>query len=120
MFFPCNKSLIRHTLCVLYQYTKKVIRRCCLITDQFTLFPILRKGVAQSCDNIYACTGSLISSNKHGFLPETCTITNLATIAHFFGETFDRRRWIDLVCTDPTKAFDLMDTRNLVVEILSA
>lgn len=69
--------------------------------------------------DIYSCTRSSISTSQHGFLPGRSTVTNLATLSQVVGETLDKRGRVDVIYTDLSKAFDLIDHEILLLKLSS-
>ena len=60
-----------------------------------------------------------ISPNQHGFLPGRSTITNLITITQFICEQLDNAGQVDVVYTDFSSAFDMVD-HGLLLNKLSS
>ena len=59
--------------------------------------------------NIYHRVKSFLSPNQHGFMSRRSTVTNLASISQFLAETLDNGGQADVIYTDFSKAFDVLD-----------
>lgn len=59
----------------------------------------------------------LISSNQHGFISGRSTVTNLVTITQFLSDAMDRNEQVDVIYTDFSKAFDVIDHSILLKKL---
>ena len=58
-----------------------------------------------------------ISSKQHGFLPLRSTVSNLICISQYLADSLDRRKQVDAVYTDLTKAFDRLNHKKLILKL---
>lgn len=59
----------------------------------------------------------LISEHQHGFMSGRSTTTNLLHITQFISEAVDNREQIDVIYTDLSKAFDVIDHSLLICKL---
>lgn len=57
---------------------------------------------------------SQLSNNQHGFFPGRSTITNLVEVTQYISDCLDRRRQVDVIYTDFSKAFDTVNHSLLI------
>ena len=58
-----------------------------------------------------------ISEFQHGFLPGRSTVSNLACFSQFVSETLDKQGQVDVIYTDFSKAFDVLDHNILLMKL---
>ncbi|GJQ76743.1 hypothetical protein Trydic_g15586 [Trypoxylus dichotomus] len=63
---------------------------------------------------ISACITPFISEHQHGFVAGRSTITNLACIGQYLGEALDKRKQVDVIYIDFSKAFDCINHEMLL------
>lgn len=70
-------------------------------------------------NTINAHLSHLINSNQHGFLKNRSTSTNLVSFTHFVSSIIELRGQVDVVYTDFSKAFDVLN-HNLLISKLNS
>lgn len=61
------------------------------------------------CSTIYGNVRTYISLQQHGFMAGRSTVTNLTTITQFISEVLDARGQVDVIYTDFSSAFDIIN-----------
>lgn len=64
---------------------------------------------------IYRAVAGQISSRQHGFVPGRSTVTNLTLFSQFISECLDDGVQVDVVFTDFSRAFDVVN-HNILIE----
>lgn len=67
--------------------------------------------------NIYPLVRNYISPSQHGFMKSRSTTTNLVQIAQYISEVLDERGQVDVIYTDLSKAFDIIDHNILLSKL---
>lgn len=78
-------------------------------------FGKLFESIIYSC--LYHNTKSSISPYQHGFIKGRSTVTNLLTIGQFINEHLDARGQVDVIYTDLSSAFDIIDHGFLIAKL---
>lgn len=66
---------------------------------------------------IYSSIKSALSVHQHGFMSGRSTVTNLVEIAQFLSVAVDRRKQVDVIYTDFSKAFDSINHCLLLAKL---
>ena len=68
---------------------------------------------------IYLHMQPILSPYQHGFQPRKSTITNLAEFVHYLATRIDKRGQVDVIYTDFSKAFDVINHDILLNKLLA-